>query len=234
MRKEYKLMGKRKIVAIVSILALMISLFCFTPDSNAGVATLNLTKQKKTISVGQSFQLKLDGIKASKVKWSSSKPSVAEVNKKGIVKGIKVGTTNIFGRYKSLKFTIKVTVIGKSDSSDSTSKPSESDQLIYSDDKVELYYVGISKSYNDEYDYVDFRVINKMSKTMYWGFDVIYIDGKKVPAHIVDKAMPDMEATFCTYIDKGKKPKNIKGILFAYIPDTGITKYSKEFTYTVK
>lgn len=106
-------MGKKKIVAIVSILALMISLFCFTPDVDAGIQKLNLSKQTKEIKVGESFQLSMNGVKVSSIKWKSSKPKIAKVSKKGVVKGLKVGTTTITGKYKSLKFSITVKVVAK-------------------------------------------------------------------------------------------------------------------------
>ena len=157
-------MGKKKIVAIVSIVALMISLFVFTPDSNAGVATMNLTKQKKTISVGQSFQLKLDGLKASKVKWSSSKPSVASVSKKGIVKGLTAGTTNIIGKYKGIKFLIKVTV---------KAKPTEKTEYgipLGTYANVELYLVKITK------DTIYIKAINNNNYNIQVFFDYINVD----------------------------------------------------------
>lgn len=106
-------MGK-KIVALLTILAIIFTVAIFTPDSNAGIQTLNLSKQTKEIKVGESFQLTMTGVKASSIKWKSSKPGVATVSKKGVVKGVKAGTTNITGKYKSLKFTIKVTVTGSS------------------------------------------------------------------------------------------------------------------------
>lgn len=115
-------MGKKKIVAIVSILTLIISIFCFTPDSNAGIQTLNLSKQTKEIKVGESFQLSMTGVKTSSIKWKSSKPGVATVSKKGVVKGVKAGTTNITGKYKSLKFTIKVKVVSTTEDT-TESKP---------------------------------------------------------------------------------------------------------------
>lgn len=76
---------KKRIIAILTCLVIIISVIYFAPDSDAGVQTLNLTNQSKTITVGQSFQCKLNGLKANKVKWSSSNPSVATVSKKGVV-----------------------------------------------------------------------------------------------------------------------------------------------------
>lgn len=113
-------MGKRKIVAIVSILALMISMFCFTPDVDAGIQKLNLSKQTKEIKVGESFQLSMNGVKVSSIKWKSSKSKVASVSKKGVVKGLKVGSATITGKYKSLKFTVTVKVVAKTKKQEQT------------------------------------------------------------------------------------------------------------------
>ena len=106
-------MGK-KIVALLTILAIIFTVAICTPDSNAGIQTLNLSKQTKEIKVGESFQLSMTGVKASTIKWKNSKPGVATVSKKGVVKGVKAGTANITGKYKSLKFTIAVKVTEKS------------------------------------------------------------------------------------------------------------------------
>lgn len=116
-------MGK-KIAALLTILAIIFTVTICTPDSNAGIQTLNLSKQTKEIKVGESFQLTMTGVKASSIKWKSSKPGVATVSKKGVVKGIKAGTTNITGKYKSLKFTIKVVVKKKQDKTTSTTTES--------------------------------------------------------------------------------------------------------------
>ena len=122
---------KKRIIAILTCLVIIISVVYFAPDSDAGVQTLNLTSQSKTITVGQSFQCKLDGLKASKVKWSSSNKKVATVNKKGVVKGVSSGKASIMGKYKGIKFTIKVSVSGNSKT------------LIYKDTIVE--YLGAKK-----------------------------------------------------------------------------------------
>ena len=68
---------KKRIIALLTSIALLIALICISPGSEAGVETLNLTKQSKIITVGKSFQAKIDGITASKVKWSSSNKGVA-------------------------------------------------------------------------------------------------------------------------------------------------------------
>ena len=115
-------MGK-KIVALIMCIAIIFTVAICTRDSSAGIQTLNLSKQTKEIKVGESFQLSMNGVKVGTIKWKSSKPSVATVSKKGVVKGIKTGSANVTGKYKSLKFTVKVVV--KKKQSKTTEKSTE-------------------------------------------------------------------------------------------------------------
>lgn len=103
---------KKKIITLTLCLLIILSI-CFVPDVDAGTPTLNLTNSTYYIEVGKSFAIKLNGLKASKVKWSSSNKSVATVSKKGVVKSLKKGKTTITGKYKKLKFKIKINVVAK-------------------------------------------------------------------------------------------------------------------------
>jgi len=49
---------------------------------------------KKTILVGQTFTLKVNGIEGI-AKWSSSNESIVAVNSKGKIRGVKKGTATI-------------------------------------------------------------------------------------------------------------------------------------------
>lgn len=134
-------MGK-KIVALLTILAIIFTVAICTPDSNAGIQTLNLSKQTKEIKVGESFQLTMTGVKTSSIKWKSSKADVVSISNKGVVKGLKVGTTDITGKYKNLKFTIKVTVKSKGSASSSP------DGIYLGSSKgIDIYFVKATKKY---------------------------------------------------------------------------------------
>ena len=76
----------------------------------AQAAKVSLNKKKATITVGKTLKLKLSGVKASKVKWSSSGKAVASVSRKGVVQAKKAGKATITARVGKKKYTCKVTV----------------------------------------------------------------------------------------------------------------------------
>ena len=100
---------KKKIIALLTCVILLASI-CFIPDVDAGTSTTNITNATYYVIVGNSVSIKLNGIKANKIKWSSSNKSIATVSKKGVITGIKKGKTTITGKYKSIKFKITVKV----------------------------------------------------------------------------------------------------------------------------
>lgn len=73
-------------------------------------ATIKLNLSKKTLYVGQTCQLKLNNASGTVI-WSTSKNTVATVNKKGIVSAVKEGTVTITasngGKYYRCKITVK-------------------------------------------------------------------------------------------------------------------------------
>ena len=84
----------------------MLLIVCMAvPVSAAG----KINKKKATLKVGQTLQLKVTGTKG-KVKWTSSKKSVATVSSKGRVKAKKKGSATITAKIGKKKYTCKVTV----------------------------------------------------------------------------------------------------------------------------
>lgn len=75
----------------------------------AQAAKVKISKKKVTLIKGQKYKLKLKGAKG-KIKWSSSKKTVAVVNKSGKVTAKKKGTAVIKAKYKkkTYKCTVKV------------------------------------------------------------------------------------------------------------------------------
>ena len=73
----------------------------------AKAATVNLNKKRKTLKVGQTFQLKVSGTK-QKVKWSSSDNTVATVNSVGKVTAKSAGTVVIKAKVEKKSYTAKI------------------------------------------------------------------------------------------------------------------------------
>ena len=65
------------------------------------------------LTAGKSKQLKVSGLKAGKVKWSTSKKSVASVDKKGKVTARKAGKAVITAKFSGGKLKCNVTVKAK-------------------------------------------------------------------------------------------------------------------------
>ena len=94
-----------KSLAIVMVIALTV-----TCVLNVNAKTKpKLNKKKVSIYVGNTVKLKMKNTK-KKVKWSSSKKSVATVSKKGVVKGKKAGKATITAKIGKKRWTCKVTV----------------------------------------------------------------------------------------------------------------------------
>lgn len=70
---------------------------------------ISLNRKKATVTVGKQIKLKVKGTK-KKVTWKSQKKKIATVSKKGVVKGRKVGKTNITAKVAGKKLVCKVTV----------------------------------------------------------------------------------------------------------------------------
>lgn len=78
-------------------------------DVHAANTKTGLNQTKLTLNTGKKYTLKLSGI-SGKVKWTTSKKSVATVSSKGVVTAKKKGTATITARAGSKKYTCRVTV----------------------------------------------------------------------------------------------------------------------------
>ena len=99
--------------SLLYMFLLMVMLLAIPTQASAKV---KLNKKTVTLTVGKSVKLKLKGTK-KKVKWSSSKKSVATVNPKGKVTAKKKGTATITAKVGKKKYKCKVTVKMKSKAS---------------------------------------------------------------------------------------------------------------------
>lgn len=101
-------MKKKKSCCFVALLFLFLALFAF-PASAQAASQAKLSSSKVTIAIGNKKQLKMKNTKA-KVKWTSSKPSVASVSK-GLVTAKKKGFAKITAKVNNKNYTCKVTVV---------------------------------------------------------------------------------------------------------------------------
>lgn len=97
----------RKTYSLLLILGLLTGITCNSLPIHAASAKLN--KKKLTLITGNSYTLKVKGA-AGKVKWSSSKKTVATVSAKGKVKALKAGKAKISAKVNGKKLTCTVTV----------------------------------------------------------------------------------------------------------------------------
>jgi hypothetical protein len=106
---------KRIVAALLIAFVLVGGMTEFVPAFGS-VATVEaasmvkLNKSKSTLYVGATVNLKLKNAKTSKVKWSSSKKSVAKVSAKGKVTALKKGTAVITAKYNKKSYKCKITV----------------------------------------------------------------------------------------------------------------------------
>ena len=153
---------KKKILFTLCLCVLALSVF-ISNQSDAGSTTLNLTSDSYTLSKGKTLQLKINGVKAKKVKWKSSNKKVATVSKNGTVKAVKSGNATISGKYKGITFKTNITV-----------QPSGKEyNLLLAEDKNLAIYL---KRIEDGFIYLNFK--NKSKKDIrFWG-DYLDINGK--------------------------------------------------------
>ena len=97
----------KKAMAAVMVMATMLLAM---PGTDAQAAKVKMSKPSMTLKAGQSKTLKLKNA-VGKVKWTSSKKSVASVTKKGKVTARKAGSALIWAQAKGHTYRCSVTVI---------------------------------------------------------------------------------------------------------------------------
>lgn len=140
-------MGRKSRMTIFFALVLLLLIPGMTAEAKTKP---KLAAKKKTITVGQTYRLKLKGVSGkAKVKWKNSKKSVVSiVKKKGntvTLKAKKVGTAVVTATYKKKKYKCGVTVKAKK-----KTEPAADHPVLNSRD-VTLYY--LSEEYKDYITY---------------------------------------------------------------------------------
>ena len=96
----------KKICGVLLIWAMMLTLI---PVQSNAAKKVKLNKSKLSLYAGKSYTLKLKGNK-KRIKWSSSRKSIATVSSKMKVKAKKKGTCKITAKVGKKKYVCKVTV----------------------------------------------------------------------------------------------------------------------------
>ena len=81
---------------------------------DAQAKKISISQKTAYLAKGDTLQLKIKNVKASKVRWKSGNKKVATVSSKGLVKAKKTGKATITARVGGKKYTCKVVVEKKS------------------------------------------------------------------------------------------------------------------------
>lgn len=104
---------KWKAKAAVFFVSLLLILGIFGECQTWEAATVSLNKKTVTLTPATTTTLKLNGVSAKKIKWSSNNSKVAVVNSSGKVTAKAKGTAKIKASYKGKTYTCVVTVTYK-------------------------------------------------------------------------------------------------------------------------
>ena len=162
-------MRRKNRIVILFVLALLMLI----PGMAAEAKTKpKLTAKKKTMTVGQTYKLKLKGVSGiAKVKWKTSKQSVVSiVKKKGntvTLKAKKKGTAVITAVYKKKKYRCRVTVKAKKKTESTADNPAlnSNDVTLYYLSEEYKNYITYDKNHLREYR---FRVSGTKKEVRDW------------------------------------------------------------------
>lgn len=136
--KEKLKIFKKLLLSIAIVLFALIVVPKVIPSIDSSfyvqAASIKLNKTKLTMNVKEKYTLKVKGTK-KKVKWSTSKKSIATVSSKGKVTAKKAGTTTITAKVGGKKYKCKIKV--------ETPKINKTSQTIHINDS---YTLKISKT----------------------------------------------------------------------------------------
>lgn len=104
-------------------------------------AQVKLNTKKVTLRKGETKKLKLKNA-SGKIKWKSSKKSVASVSSNGLVKAKKTGKTTVTAIYKNKQYKCAVTVKASSKTSGGSTSGSKKKATVYWTPSGAVYHVS--------------------------------------------------------------------------------------------
>ena len=99
----------KRFLSVLMAIVLAVSVLVIAPES-AQAATMSISETSRTITEKEQFRLYINHC-TSKVAWGSKDKSVAKVSTKGIVTGVRAGSTTILAKVGKTTYKCKVTVI---------------------------------------------------------------------------------------------------------------------------
>lgn len=151
------------------IIPFILCLILFMPGITAE-AKSKLAAKEKTMTTGQTYQLKLKGVSGkAKVKWKSNKKSIVSISKKKentvTLKAKKKGTATITATCKNRKYKCKVTVKKLNGQTSDDSVLNSTDVTLYGLDDSYRDYIKYDSSHIREYR---FRVSGTKKEVRTW------------------------------------------------------------------
>ena len=200
--------------------------------------TVKLNKKKVKIKVGKKGKLVLKNATKKRIKWTTSKKTVAMVDGKGIVTGIKKGKAKITAKYNGKKYSCKVIVKkAKVNTLSSNDETSNTGNDSYESDNFDT---GYSKTGNS--DASDTKVVEtEETESIGNNADSNNTDSTGSTVNAGDKDIDDNTGidnseTIETYPGDGgtsyssEVTSNAK-ILVDYVEDNGGSIYNEEYTH---
>lgn len=96
----------KKILSLIIAVAVLIAII----PTQSVEAAIKISKTKATMEVDSTLTLKLSGTKSNAL-WTSSKPSIASVNSKGLVTAKKSGQTTVSAKIGKVQYSCIVKVV---------------------------------------------------------------------------------------------------------------------------
>jgi hypothetical protein len=153
-------------------------------NSQSAAATRRLNKKSLSMKTKGKYQLRLRGVKNTKIKWKSSNKKIATVNN-GLVKAKRKGKCIVTAKYLKKKYQCKILVSSdnvKNPNGDSTSSASGNDSNqdtnLFSDEEKAMVYMSAERNSENHLLVVDICNDSSMDISINKYFTLEKLDGE--------------------------------------------------------